>query len=169
MKFRSLKDNPPKTKENKKFLVAFPDEKDFRILTYYPDRKAFRYQRQYVRGNLQYTELPYELFNETKPKFVSLDQKIVKAKEARDKWALQVKSDYEEKYDVETVLRPFCRWWGELNTKPKSKDFLKMRWELQPTFEVGRRLGTWNRKENERRKEQELKDGPKIERPVTSD
>lgn len=39
---------------------------------------------------------------------------------------------------ADSELRKFCSYWSELNKTGK-----KMRWELQKTFEVNRRLATW--------------------------
>lgn len=49
---------------------------------------------------------------------------------------------YLGKYTKE-MLRGFYDYWSELN---KSKT--RMRWELQPTWEIGKRLATWASKDN---------------------
>ncbi len=47
-------------------------------------------------------------------------------------------------YDYpKSMLDGFYDYWSE----PKSKTNNKMRWEYQPTFEVGRRLKTWAKRE----------------------
>ena len=51
--------------------------------------------------------------------------------------------EFSEKYP-ETMLSKFCNYWTELN---KSKT--KMRWELEKTFEISKRLATWASRDNE--------------------
>jgi uncharacterized protein YdaU (DUF1376 family) len=46
-------------------------------------------------------------------------------------------SKYSTKYPLE-MLKAFCRYWTEPN-----KSRTKMKWELEKTFEIGRRLVTW--------------------------
>ena len=43
----------------------------------------------------------------------------------------------------EDMLNDFYSYWSE----PKSKTNKRMRWEYQPTFEIGRRLKTWAKRE----------------------
>ncbi len=45
---------------------------------------------------------------------------------------------FEKKYSEDTVAK-FIKYWTELNSSRK-----KMRFELQPTFEIGKRLGRWS-------------------------
>ena len=51
--------------------------------------------------------------------------------------------EFSEKYP-ETMLNKFCNYWTELN-----KSGTKMRFELQQTFEIGKRLGTWASRDKE--------------------
>ena len=44
----------------------------------------------------------------------------------------------------QTMLQKFCDYWTE-----KNKSGTKMRWELQQTFEIRKRLATWTSKDNE--------------------
>jgi hypothetical protein len=47
-------------------------------------------------------------------------------------------------YDYpESMLNSFYDYWSE----PKSKTNKRMRWQYQPTFEIGRRLKTWAKRE----------------------
>lgn len=45
----------------------------------------------------------------------------------------------------DTMLNDFYAYWSESN-----KSFTKMRFELQSTFEIGRRLATWAKRSNNR-------------------
>ncbi|MGL6121413.1 MAG: hypothetical protein ACRC0V_13030 [Fusobacteriaceae bacterium] len=56
-------------------------------------------------------------------------------------WALEIKKEFESEYNIDT-LRDFVRYWGEWN-----KNKTKMKWQLQKTFEVNKRLVTWRNNE----------------------
>jgi hypothetical protein len=73
----------------------------------------------------------------TKPEIIINRAKIEqRIKENRQKFYEDCKP-YLEKYTKE-MLRAFYNYWTELN-----KSNTKMRYELQQTFEVGKRLATW--------------------------
>ena len=65
-----------------------------------------------------------------------------------------------EKFKVEVfsykypkdMLNDFYSYWSE----PKSKTNKRMRWEYQPTFEIGRRLKTWAKREKSFNKKQTM-------------
>ena len=50
---------------------------------------------------------------------------------------------YKDKYDCE-MLQAFYNYWGEY-----SKGGKKMRWEMQPTWDIAGRLATWAKRERE--------------------
>jgi hypothetical protein len=65
-------------------------------------------------------------------------------KETLPKRALEFKRrccEFIPAYNMDMV-KEFYEWWSE-----KNKSETKMKWELQPTFEISKRLATWARRE----------------------
>lgn len=76
----------------------------------------------------------------TKPKPILREN----AQQKTEKFILEVKKIVSGKDVPESEIMKFCSYWTEPN---KSKT--KLRWELQPTFDIQRRLGTWFRNNRE--------------------
>ena len=64
--------------------------------------------------------------------------------EARRQAFIEELRKYQGTYS-NTMLNEFYVFWSEAN-----KSFTKMRFELQSTFEIGRRLATWAKRSNNR-------------------
>jgi len=124
---------------NKRMLLEsekrnkFSERQRERIQKYWDEKK----EMGEYRGNT--VELPYENENE--------NENIIEDKNERiNKREVKFKSEvfeFTDKYP-ETMLDKFCNYWTE-----KNKSKTKMRWELEKTFEIMRRLVTWASRDND--------------------
>lgn len=74
----------------------------------------------------------------------SSTQKKTKSFEERKEAFKKLIDPFREKYESE-MLNDFWRYWTETNPNGK-----KMRFEMQKVFDVGRRLGTWKRNDEQK-------------------
>jgi hypothetical protein len=93
---------------------------------------------KFTEENGYYYNRKLETVKKSKPKELVIDRSKVeqRIKENKAKFYEDCKP-YLEKYPKE-MLRAFYNYWTELN-----KSNTKMKYELQQTFEIGKRLATW--------------------------
>lgn len=93
---------------------------------------------KYIEENGLYFNRKLESVKKNKPKELIIDRSKIeqRIKENKQKFYEDCKP-YLEKYPKE-MLRAFYNYWTELN-----KSETKMKYELQQTFEIGKRLATW--------------------------
>jgi hypothetical protein len=99
---------------------------------------------------------------------IQQEEKIDKEKETEKKNPLDKRMEvfyqslipYVERYGKEMV-RHFFDFWSEPN-----KSRTKMRWELEPTFEINRRLSTWARRDKTFRNEDSRTSNQRIDEAI---
>jgi len=74
----------------------------------------------------------YQVVEEAKTPSVHIDTRL-------EKFNVDVYFEYKDKYDTD-ILKEFISYWTEPN-----KAQTKMRFEMQKTFEIGRRLASWEK------------------------
>jgi len=124
---------------NKRMLLEsekrnkFSERQRERIQKYWDEKK----EMGEYRGNT--VELPYENENENENIIEDRNEKLNK-REAKFKSEV---FEFTDKYP-ETMLDKFCNYWTE-----KNKSKTKMRFELEKTFEINKRLTTWASRDKE--------------------
>ena len=115
----------------------------------YIERNQVREKGKFVGYDYFVFEQPKCCFAETDKSFTDNSIQISKEviKERINKNTLSKSEKFKAEvfsYDYpQSMLESFYDYWSE----PKSKTNKRMRWEYQPTFEVGRRLKTWAKRE----------------------
>ena len=118
------------------------------ISTGYIERKQIRDKGKFVGYDYFVFEQPK--FNKPTSVKPTSDNEIQISKEVIKERINKNTLSISEKFKIEvfsykypkSMLESFYDYWSEPNTS-KSKD----RWQLQPTFEIGRRLKTWAKRE----------------------
>ena len=115
----------------------------------YIERKQVRDKGKFIGYDYFVFEQPKRSFAETDKSFTDNSIQISKevTKERINKNTLSKSEKFKAEvfsYDyTKSMLESFFDYWSE----PKSKTNKRMRWEYQPTFEIGRRLKTWAKRE----------------------
>ena len=115
----------------------------------YIERKQVRDKGKFIGYDYFVFEQPKRSFAETDKSFTDNSIQISKEviKERINKNTLSKSEKFKAEvfsYDYpKSMLESFYDYWSE----PKSKTNKRMRWEYQPTFEIGRRLKTWAKRE----------------------
>ena len=115
----------------------------------YIERKQVRDKGKFIGYDYFVFEQPKRSFAETDKSFT--DNSIQISKEVTKERINKNTLSKSEKFKAEVfsyeypkeMLTDFYSYWSE----PKSKTNKRMRWEYQPTFEIGRRLKTWAKRE----------------------
>ena len=113
-------------------------------------------ERNQIRDKGKFIGYDYFVFEQPKCSFAETDKPITDnsiqiSKEVIKERINKNTLSKSEKFKVEvfsydypkSMLESFYDHWSE----PKSKTNKRMRWEYQPTFEIGRRLKTWAKRE----------------------
>jgi hypothetical protein len=113
-------------------------------------------ERIQIRDKGKFVGYDYFVFEQPKPNKPITDKPITEnsiqiskevIKERINKTTLSISENF--KYEVfscnysKSMLESFYDYWSE----PKSKTNKRMRWQYQPTFEIGRRLKIWAKRE----------------------
>ena len=115
----------------------------------YIERKQVRDKGKFIGYDYFVFEQPKRSFAETDKSFTDNSIQISKEviKERINKNTLSKSKKFKAEvfsYDYnKSMLESFYSYWSE----PRSKTNKRMRWEYQPTFEIGRRLKTWAKRE----------------------
>ena len=124
----------------------------------YIERKQVRDKGKFIGYDYFVFEQPKRSFAETDKSCTDNSIQISKEviKERINKNTLSKSEKFKAEvfsYDYnKSMLESFYDYWSE----PKSKTNKRMRWEYQPTFEIGRRLKTWAKREKSLNKKQTM-------------
>ena len=113
-------------------------------------------ERNQVRKNGKFIGYDYFVFEQPKRPFadttnedtqnsIQISKEVIKERINKNTLSKSEKFKVEVfSYDYpQSMLDNFYDYWSE----PRSKTNKKMRWEYQPTFEIGRRLKSWEKRE----------------------